>query len=87
LAGQWSGGPGSRSGYYLKIASDGRYERGSDSEGPDSAGTVVATDTSAVFYDTSGGQESAGLLYTNATGIEVLSVQYAQLGYYSYVRA
>ena len=85
LVGEWYGGPGGDSGRYLTITSDGRYERGYASGGIESSGTVVATSSTATFHDRSGVREKAGLAYTDAAGIIVLSVDYAEQGYYSYV--
>jgi len=85
LVGSWSGGPGDQSGRYLTITSSGKYERGFSSGGVESSGTVIADENVATFYDRSGGRERAGLTYTDAAGIIVLSVDYAEQGYYSYV--
>lgn len=85
LVGQWSGGFGSEDNRYLVITSDGRYERGKKSGVVESAGVVVAGDSTATFHDTRGGTEKATLTYTDAAGIIVLSVDYAEQGYYSYV--
>jgi hypothetical protein len=85
LVGRWTGGPGDQTGRYLTISAAGRYERGFNSGRVESSGTVIADQDTATFYDTGGGKESAGLTYTDAAGIIVLSVDYAVQGYYSYV--
>ncbi|GAA2659734.1 hypothetical protein [Paractinoplanes durhamensis] len=85
LIGTWTGGPGDEKGRYLKISSAGKYERGFSSGTVESSGTVIADAGTATFYDRNGGTEQASLLYTDAAGIVVLSVEYAEQGYYSYV--
>jgi hypothetical protein len=85
LVGEWIGGPGSESGRYLVITDSGRYERGRVGGGVESSGVVVADEDAATFHDRDGGKERANLTYTDAAGIVVLSVNYAELGYYSYV--
>lgn len=85
LVGSWSGGPGDQKGRYLTITSSGKYERGFSSGRVESSGTVIADENVATFYDRNGGKERAALTYTDAAGIIVLSVDYAQQGYYSYV--
>lgn len=65
LIGQWSGGPGGKTGRYLIVTADGRYERGYEQGDVESAGAVVANNDAAVFYDAQGGREQAALTYTD----------------------
>jgi hypothetical protein len=86
MVGSWTGGPGGKTGHYLLVAEDGRYERGTARDGPTDTGVIVVRGAAAVFLDQQGGRERADLDYTDAAGIEVLAVNYDRLGYFSYVR-
>ncbi|WP_133252091.1 hypothetical protein [Actinomycetospora cinnamomea] len=90
LAGLWSGGPGDASGYLLAIGSDGTYQRARTSTGRifEQGVLQVTPRGSWTFVPTSGGPRRTGTFeYTNASGIEVLSMNDPREGYFSYVRA
>jgi hypothetical protein len=85
LVGRWSGGIGDRTGEYLIIAEDGSYARGRNGSMPYSQGVIVSQGVNFMTYDTDGTQHVGQWDYTNAAGIEVLSVVFDG-DYYSYAR-